>query len=174
MTLSDGIITLRALEAEDLDVLYRWENDTSEWSSSSVIAPFSRKQLWEYINNYDGDVFSARQIRFMIVANEEGLRIGMIDLYDFDPVNRRASVGILIDAGYRGLGYGGLALHILEGYCRSRLGLHQMWVTIECANKASITLFEGAGFRICGRLRSWLKQGDATYSDVFVLQKLFS
>lgn len=173
MLLGDGDITLRTLEAEDLDTLYRWENDTSTWSSSSVIAPFSRKQLWEYINSYDGDIFSSRQIRFMIVANDSGSRVGMIDLYDFDPVNRRASVGILVDKDFRQSGYGKQSLAILETYCRDRLGLHQLCVMAECGNKASLALFEGAGFCICGRLRSWLRHGES-YVDVFVLQKLFS
>lgn len=56
--LSDGIVSLRALEPEDADKLYLWENDTRLWNVGCATAPFSRKQLEEYICNYDADVFS--------------------------------------------------------------------------------------------------------------------
>ena len=38
--LSDNFIRLRALEIEDLDMLYLWENDTSLWHYGNNIAPF--------------------------------------------------------------------------------------------------------------------------------------
>lgn len=56
-------ITLRALEPVDVDTLYRWENDTRIWEAGSTLAPFSRKQLWDYIDTYDGDIYAARQLR---------------------------------------------------------------------------------------------------------------
>ena len=51
--LTDGIISLRALEPVDVDTLYRWENDPAVWGVGLTIAPYSRKQLWDYVNNYD-------------------------------------------------------------------------------------------------------------------------
>ena len=42
-------VRLRALEPEDLDILYRYENDSSLWEVGTTIAPFSRKQLYDYI-----------------------------------------------------------------------------------------------------------------------------
>ena len=38
-------IRLRALEPEDIDLLYTWENNTDVWIISSTIAPFSRNIL---------------------------------------------------------------------------------------------------------------------------------
>ena len=82
--LSDDKIRLRALEPTDLDVLFAWENDASLWAVGSTIAPFSRKQLWDYIENYDNDIFSARQLRFMVEDVENGNAVGMVDLFDFE------------------------------------------------------------------------------------------
>ena len=95
MNIHDDILMLRALEPTDLDVLYQWENDAELWHTSATITPFSRKQLWDYIENYDGDIFRTRQLRFIIVEISTNQPIGTIDLYDFDPVNSRANVGIL-------------------------------------------------------------------------------
>ena len=49
--LEDEVIRLRALEPEDLELLYRWENDSALWEFSSTLAPFSRYLLKEYIEN---------------------------------------------------------------------------------------------------------------------------
>ena len=46
--LSDGTLTLRAVELSDVDILYRWENDTTQWITNNAFAPYSRKQLWDY------------------------------------------------------------------------------------------------------------------------------
>ena len=33
-------IRLRALEPEDLDLFYKWENDSSIWKIAKLISPF--------------------------------------------------------------------------------------------------------------------------------------
>ena len=40
--LENDTIRLRALEPEDLDLLYAWENDTSLWEFGSTLVPYSR------------------------------------------------------------------------------------------------------------------------------------
>lgn len=169
--LNDGQITLRALEPEDLDVLYRWENDPRLWDVGATIAPFSRKQLWDYIETYDGNIFSAEQLRFMIVESAGGRAAGTIDIYDFDPVNRRAFIGILVDEDLRDLGYAARALSIAERYCRDTVGMHQLAALVPEDNAASRQLFKSAGYAVNGRFRSWLRRGES-YCDVYFYQKL--
>ncbi|MDE6490801.1 MAG: GNAT family N-acetyltransferase [Muribaculaceae bacterium] len=171
--LSDDTLILRALEPDDLDVLYRWENDTSLWSVGTTIAPFSRKQLWDYIATYDNDLYSARQLRLMIVDRRLGEALGTIDLCDFDPANRRMSVGILIDPAHARRGIATRALRIIIEYSRSVLGLHQLYAYVPADNRPSLSLFGKCGFRSAGCLRSWLRRGN-TYADVIILQKLFA
>ena len=93
--LSDGVISLRALESGDVDILYRWENDTELWEVGLTIAPFSRQQLADYIENYDGNIFTARQLRLMVSLDSTREAIGTVDLYDYDPVNCRSAIGML-------------------------------------------------------------------------------
>ena len=40
--LSGTNIYLRAIEPEDLDILYQWENDSSLWVHGCTLAPFSK------------------------------------------------------------------------------------------------------------------------------------
>ena len=171
--LSDNLVRLRALEAEDLDMLYLWENDTSLWKHGGNIAPFSRKLLADYIDTYDGDIFKALQLRFMIVSVDTDTPVGMIDLYDFDAVNRRAGVGIMIDPANQSRGFVKSALELLCRYCYVRLGMHQLYALVAIDNSPSIALFQGCGFRTCGRIRSWLRQGES-YTDAYMMQRLLT
>ena len=92
-------ITLRALEPSDVDLLYKWENDTSIWHLSNTLTPFSRFVLEQYLLNSEKDIFTNKQLRLMIDVIEAAKKvktIGSIDLFDFDPKNKRAGIGILI------------------------------------------------------------------------------
>lgn len=172
MLLENELIKLRAVEAEDLDRIYRWENDTRLWDCTSTIAPFSRKQIYDYIANYDGDIFAARQLRLMIVEKSGGKEVGMIDLYDFDAVNRRAYVGLFVDASHRRKGLAEASLDALAVYCESKIGMRQLAAIVAADNEVSLRVFESKGFEVSGLLRSWLKRGQ-TYADAYFLQKLF-
>lgn len=171
--LSDDKIRLRALEPTDLDVLFAWENDASLWAVGSTIAPFSRKQLWDYIENYDNDIFSARQLRFMVEDEENGNAVGMVDLFDFDPVSRRASVGIMIDAKCGNKGYGTRALQLLCDYARQTIAMHQLVAFVPVKNEYSRRLFARCKFEETAFLKDWIRVG-ATYQDVAVYQRVLN
>lgn len=170
--LTDGRIVLRALEPIDVDTLYKWENDSSLWSAGVTLAPFSRKQLWDYVNNYDGDIYAAKQLRLMIDIPSDGfpITIGAIDLYDFDAVNSRCAIGILIDTPYQHQGYASAALRLIEEYCHTRLSLHQLYCIVAEDNAPSRGLFDKAGFKISGRLKSWIRVA-SSYTDAYFYQK---
>ena len=42
-------VSLRAIEPEDLEILYTLENDTDMWDISSVHVPYSRYTLKQFI-----------------------------------------------------------------------------------------------------------------------------
>ncbi len=157
-------IRLRALEPTDLDCLYLWENNAELWQYGSAQAPMSRKQLWDYIQNYDADPFSAGQLRLMIETNN-GIAVGCVDLFNVDNCNRRAEVGIMIAPNHQRCGYAGQSLELLKQYCRDRLGLHQLAATIACGNVASIATFKNAGFEQRALLPEWLRVGANSYAD---------
>ncbi|MCC8070408.1 MAG: GNAT family N-acetyltransferase [Bacteroidales bacterium] len=165
------MIRLRALEPEDALTLYRWENNPRLWEVGSVMAPVSLAQIENYIATYDSNPFGAGELRLMVEDETTGLTVGAIDLTEVDAVNRRSGLGLLIASEYSGQGYGHRAVEALENYCSERLGLHQLWCVIGSENTACRALFEGLGYKISGRLRSWLRHG-SSYEDAFLYQKL--
>ncbi len=166
-------ITLRALEPGDLDMVYRWENDRSLWPAGDTMAPLSRHQIAQYIDNYNADIYADRQLRLMITLGGEATPVGAIDLFDFDPVNSRAAIGIFVDLPYRRRGVALEAVSRLVNHCRRRLSMHSLWCVVASDNKPSLALFKKAGFEVAGTLRSWLKH-NGTFSDAYIMQILFS
>lgn len=169
--LSNDILALRALEPTDLDTLYRWENDTALWSVSDTIAPYSRKALWDYLENYTGDIYTQRQLRLMITLETDGTPVGTIDFFNFDPLNNRSELGLFVASEYRGLGYGRQALELLTAFARDHIGLRQLYVFISLDNELCLKLFEDYGYRRVGVLQSWVKRG-TTYRDTALLQMI--
>ena len=170
--LSNNEITLRALEPTDLDTLYCWENDTALWMVSDTMAPYSREALWHYLEQYTGDIYAQRQLRLMVVLNNDGAPVGTVDFMNFDPLNNRAELGLFISQEYRGHGLGRQALDLLTSYARDHIGLRQLYVYIALDNEVCLQLFEQYGYRRVGVLHSWVKRG-TSYRDVALLQMIF-
>lgn len=169
--LANEQISLRPVEPSDLDRMCQWENDSTLWQCGATIAPFSRKLMADYIASYTADIFVDRQLRMMIVDRKTETAVGMLDLYDFDPMNRRAGVGVMVASPYQRRGFGLAAIELAWTYCRRHLGMHQLWVVVACDNDGSLALFRRAGFKSCGSLRSWLRRGDS-FVDALILQRL--
>lgn len=163
-------IKLRAPEPEDLEAFYRWENDTTFWSSGSTLAPFSRYDLKQYLLS-SKDFYETKQLRLMIEALPEKQTVGIIDLYDFEPHHRRAGVGILIDKDNQQKGLATEALSLLCNYAFSFLKIHQLYAYIPASNEPSKRLFMRCGFKERGLLPEW-QLVPAGYEDVWLVTQL--
>lgn len=157
--LTGNITRLRAIEPNDADLIYSWENDSSIWQLSNTFAPFSKHIITQFIENSHQDLFQLKQLRLMIDKTDENVikTIGTIDLFDFDPMHRRAGVGILIaNESDRKKGYASDALDILIRYSFNTLQLHQLYCNITEDNTDSLNLFQSKGFQLIGTKRDWL------------------
>jgi diamine N-acetyltransferase len=163
-------VTLRALEPEDVDIIYHWENDPAVWKYSAAHTPFSRHALTQYIlAAMDGDIFSQRQLRLM--GDSNGRTVGCIDLFDFDPYHHHAGVGLLVDSALRQQGYGAALLSALLPYCAKELQIHLLYCDIATANTPCIRLFQQQGFSLVGTRHEWLFAGDH-YEDAVCMEKI--
>lgn len=169
--LENKTIKLRAIEPEDLEVLYKWENDTDVWKYGSAMSPYSKYILRQYIIDAQTDIFESKQLRFMITLHQQDSVIGMIDLYDFDGLNSRCGVGIYIDPEYRRGGFAKQALNLLQNYTFDFLNINQLYALIPENNKASLKLFLSSKFSKSGTLKQWIAY-DSQYEDAIIVQKL--
>jgi diamine N-acetyltransferase len=163
-------IRLRALEPEDLELLYEWENNDSYWVISNTVSPFSKYTLKRYMENSHKSIYETGQLRLMIDLKEEKKTIGTIDIFDFDPFHGRAGIGILIaDEAQRKKGYASMSLKCLIDYCFRTLQLHQLYCNILANNCESIDLFKKMGFTESGIKKEWVKTTDG-YLDEYTFQ----
>jgi diamine N-acetyltransferase len=163
-------IKLRALEPEDLELLYEWENNETYWTISNTVSPFSRFTLKRYIENSHKNLYETGQLRLMIEHIEDKVTVGTIDIFEFDPFHKRAGIGILIaNEAYRRRGLASMSLTCLIEYCFTTLQLHQLFCNIQEDNLASIDLFRNHGFKQMGIKKDWI-QADKGYRDVIMFQ----
>lgn len=173
------MIKLRKIEPEDLPFLYQWENDASAWADGSNHNPLSQQDLRDYIASTTGDIYRDGQLRLIIesVSPQDGLSsiatksrsnhhlelttIGCIDLFDFDPRNRRAAIGMYISPEYRGQGVGKAALELLEDYAFNHLNLRVLYAVIATNNAACSALYRAAGYTPSTPLTAWTLESDA-------------
>ncbi len=165
-------VFLRALEPSDLDFLYQLENNVAIWEISGTTTPYSRQILQLYLNNAHRDIYDVKQLRLCVCTSDDQV-VGLIDLYDFDPKNKRAGIGIIIlENENRNLGYGAEALELLCRYARVTLEIHQLYCSILDDNSPSIRLFEKSGFSKVGLKRDWIVS-NGKFKNEILFQKIF-
>ncbi len=156
ITLKGDNIFLRALELSDLDFLYEVENEESLWEVGNTTTPYSKFILNEYIANSYRDIYEVKQLRLVICKNGDESTIGLIDLYDFDPKNKKVGIGIVIFPDKeKQKGYASEALSLISNYAFERLKVHQVYAGITEDNLGSLRLFEKAGFIRNGIKTDW-------------------
>ena len=163
----DALVGLRALEPEDLELLYAIENDPEVWEAGEA-SFYSRYTLKQYIATAANDIRVDGQLR--LVAQWAGVGIGLADLAGYDAANARAEVGMVVLPQYRGRGLAEQALLCLVEHAR-RLHLHQLWATIAVGNSAAEAMARGAGFEATAVLRQWLRVADG-YRDARIWQRI--
>jgi diamine N-acetyltransferase len=170
ITLSGSTIYLRALEPEDLDFIYTIENNESVWEVSNTQTPYSRFLIRQYLENAHQDIYEAKQLRLAICQQETGATIGLIDIFDFDPKNNRAGVGIVIGSqSQRSKGIGSEALALVIQYSFQQLQLHQLYANIGSDNEISLQLFTKFGFQKIGIKKDWNRVNNV-YKDELLYQ----
>lgn len=161
-------IRLRALEPEDLELLYQWENNHAYWMISNTLTPFSKYTLKRYLKNSHKNIYETGQLRLMIDHLADKITIGTIDIFEFDPFHKRAGVGILIaNEAYRRRGYATMSLKCLIDYCFNTLQLHQLFCNILANNCESIDLFQKAGFVQTGIKKEWVLTSEGYLDEHF-------
>ncbi|MBR4363347.1 MAG: GNAT family N-acetyltransferase [Prevotella sp.] len=176
-TMSESpVVTLRAMEPEDLDLLYQIENDKNLWGVGATNVPYSRYVLHDYVANSSGDIYTDKQVRLMVDCQQQTVdcqqqTIGIVDLINFSPKHCRAEVGMVLMPSYRGKGLGEMILQELAQYAKTVLHLHQLYAVIGVDNAPAIHLFEKIGYSAGRVLTDWLFDG-THYQDAVLMQRV--
>ena len=156
MTLQNQHIKLRALEPTDLNFVMQIENDTTQWILSNQTTPWSQFVLKQYLKNAHQDIYEAKQLRLVIENKNNHQAIGLVDLFDFDPKNKRVGLGITIIKNAQNQGFGTQVIELMIDYVFNTLMIHQIYVNILSDNHKSVYLFKKFGFKKVGVKKDWI------------------
>lgn len=106
-----------------------------------------------------GTSLSSGQLKLYAFTSQEE-PVGCVELYDYDPVNRRAAVGIVVSNEYRHHGYGQAMLAELTQFCKANTSLHQVYADIAAVNETSIHIFQKVGYSCCATMHDWVIRAD--------------
>jgi diamine N-acetyltransferase len=162
-------VNLRALEPEDLNELEAIENDSFYWNYSNQTEPFSRFTLKQFILEQKQDIYEVRQKRF-VISDAQKQVLGFIDLFDFEPLHRRAGIGVFVLKSFRNKGIAKRALELLHDYVKKHLNMNTLYANISVENDPSIRLFESVGYCEAGLKKNW-NFYDNHFHDEYLYQK---
>lgn len=167
--LKGTLVTLRAIERDDLPRLLAFNNDIDvelagggdpPWPQSfaRLAADFDRDAAGGGCDGGRGGV------NFAIEA--DGAIIGVCGLRDVDPFGRTAEMGITIgDKAYWGRGFGREAVGLLVDYGFRMLNLRRVFLRVHGGNERAIRAYRACGFAEEGRLRRHVWSNGA-YDDL--------
>ena len=136
----------------------------------------------------EGASLSSGSLRLYAIPNSSfqipNSAVGCVDLYNYDPLNRRCAVGIMVANEYRRQGFALAMLKALEMqffnfhfsffiFKDGSTPLRQLYADIAVTNTASLALFKKAGYTECGHFKDWLLVKDK-YVDSIRMQKISS
>lgn len=165
-------ITLRAMEPEDLELIYRIENDRAFWRFGNTSVPYSRWTLRRFIETSSCDLFADQQVRLVVQGKDSignAVTVGLADLVNFNPLHHRAEISLAILPEFQGQHLGQPIVQQLLRYASS-LGLHQLYAIIAETNTPANRLFQHLGFTPSALLKDWLCC-DNQFVDARVWQK---
>ncbi len=166
--LEGNLVSLRAMEPEDLEDALRWVNDreVTLWLTS-LRYPTARKDEQKWIDDVPANSF-VDGVR-LAIETMDGKHIGGINLHRTNPEDRKAGLGIMFgEKDHWSNGYGTDAIQTLLKLVFDEMNLHRVWLHVFADNERAIACYQKCGFREEGRLRQEVFQ-DGRYYDVIVM-----
>jgi len=155
---------LRPLRDDDKDRILAWRNSSDVRAymyTDHVISPE------EHARWFAGVAGDERRRYWIIEA--AGKPVGLANLYDIDPRNRRCAWAYyLADPGVRGMGLGSYVEYWMLQQVFETLGLHKLWCEVLVSNEPVWRLHETFGFRQEARFRDHVVK-DGAPQDVLGL-----
>jgi len=158
MSIQGKIVTLRAIEPDDLRLIHKWSNDPEiEQLLGGWHFPASYEVMEDWYQRIKSDELNQR---YAIITKECGL-IGTANLVDINWKDRNAFHGMMIgENNIRGKGFGVDTVMTIMRYAFAELGLERLDGSMIEFNEPSINLYcKKCGWQVEGRKKNayWRK-----------------
>lgn len=151
--IQSGGVYLRAPERSDIPAFVEWFGDWRTVRTLALRAPMSLASEERWFERMLDDQGKGGYM-FVSCLLEDDRPLGTIGLFDLDPYNGSAGLGISIGRPQdRGRGYGTAALRALLGFAFGQLRLERVWLDVYDMNPSARRVYERVGFVHEGTLR---------------------
>lgn len=144
-------IYLRAPNSDDPLNFYYWGLQSEPQSRSCRPLPIGNPGT--VIDNYKKKEQGIYNQDFSIVNKEDNRLVGKVVYFDYNPQNRSAEIGVIIDPDERENGFASEAIFLLSKYLFRHRGLNKVYAQTAGFNKGAINLLESLEFKQDGILR---------------------
>jgi len=167
-------IRLRAAEREDVKKFYEWVNDPEVTRGLALFLPMSFTDEENWFNSLAKRDQKEKPLVIEVRKSKAWKMIGNCGVFDIDPVNRSAEVGIMVgEKSEWNKGYGSETMSLLARHCFETLNLNRVSLKVYTENIRAVRAYEKAGFVLEGRLREAVYKF-GKYDDVLIMSILRS
>jgi RimJ/RimL family protein N-acetyltransferase len=167
-------IRLRAVEREDVNRFHQWVNDPEVTRGLGLYLPMSFADEENWFNSLAKRDQKEKPLAIEIRKGKEWKLIGNCGVFDVDPVNSSAELGIMIGEKTEwNKGYGSEVMSLLVRHCFETLNLNRVSLKVYTENIRAVRSYEKAGFVLEGRLREAVYKF-GKYDDILIMSVLRS
>jgi RimJ/RimL family protein N-acetyltransferase len=161
-------VTLRAIEREDLPLLWAYNNDLDVELAGGGDPPMPQS-LARLQAEFDQNAAKGGRDGATFGIEVDGKLIGGCGLFGYSETDRTAELGIGIgDRAYWGQGYGREAVGLLLDYAFRLRNWRRVWLRVWGHNERAIRSYRACGFVEEGRLRDHVWSAGAYYDLVLM------
>lgn len=145
------LISLRAVEANDVEAFHSWINDdeTNQWRG--LYHPTSFEEAKDWIETRRA---TSEERLTLSIIDKNGIHIGFVGLQAISSRSRRAEIWIYIGAKtYWGKGFGEDTIRTLANYALNEMNLYRIWLECNPEFTNIVHCYEKVGFKKEGLLR---------------------
>ncbi|NAZ95989.1 GNAT family N-acetyltransferase [Vibrio toranzoniae] len=155
MSIKGNMVTLRAIEIEDLEFIHQWANDSDIWDMlGGWHFPYSKGSSENWIKNINNN---DKKNQYFAIEIKNKKIIGTINIVNIDWKNRSATYGIMLgDIQSQGKGYAKDAMLTILTFLFEELGLIRIESDILDTNIRSLKFHKNNG---------WVVEGEKKFAD---------
>ncbi|WP_345240310.1 GNAT family protein [Pontibacillus salipaludis] len=160
-------IRFRKLEKDDMELLHRWQNDTTVHTNMSTsIDLYSMEDVEKFYERMK------ESRSYIIIEKNGGKEVGSITLVRENNQQQNAEFLLMIgEKDYWGEGYGKEALLLFLNFVFMELNLHKISLKVFSFNEKAKSMYERMGFKVEGQLREvFFRNGE--WQDMFIMGML--
>lgn len=176
-TLRNGLVTLRPLQEEDVESIYRACQDPLIPRFTTVPSPYTLTHAQFFVHEQEPARFASKtELIFAITKGHDRDEefCGVISFHTVSLGNHAAELGYWIAAPARGKGIGVIAAKMITEYGFLTMGFRRIEALVDVDNDASRALLLSAGFELEGIMRRKVTRDNGDQIDMALFSKVDS